>query len=176
MVKQLLMTLSLAWLGLFTGLIGVQANDDGQNTTTILPAHTFADQWEEPLPLSSQTQWLVVSQSKAAGGMVKDVFTELKVTDVSAHNLIYVADISGMPGFVTALFALPKMRDFAFRVALIEEDAGLENLGLGQLNQDDVSVLRLNQLNLEQTYRFAQPQAFKAFLKENVLQASATQN
>jgi hypothetical protein len=38
------------------------------------------------------------------------------------HQIMYISDISPMPSFVTKLFALPKMKKFDFKVALIDED------------------------------------------------------
>ena len=40
-------------------------------------------------------------------------------------RLVYVADISGMPALVTRMFALPKMRELPFPIALVREDAHL---------------------------------------------------
>jgi len=41
---------------------------------------------------------------------------------MTKHNIMYISDISPMPYLITKFFALPKMKKFDFKIALIDED------------------------------------------------------
>ena len=137
-----------------------------QDPIQSLPMHSFVNQWDKPTELNKKTKWLVLSQSKDAGAMVKEAFDELKVQDTSKYGLLYVADISAMPGFITKLFALPKMRDFAFPVALIKEEGDLAALKLANYNTEKVVMLELNSLKVMNTTEFDDKAVLVAQLEE----------
>lgn len=118
-----------------------------------MTAMTFENQWEEKVELNQGVKWLVLTQSKDAGKMVKEAFEELKVEKPAkgkllAGNMMYLADISGMPGFITKMFAIPKMQDYAFPIALIKEDEQLANLKLDGFDVEKVTVLQLENLEV----------------------------
>lgn len=130
---------------------------------------SFEDQWEKPVELNGQTKWLVITQSKDAGKIVKESFESLELKDLAQINLLYLADISGMPGFITSMFAIPKMRDYGFQIGLINEDGQLAALELTSLDSEKVSVVSLNNLEVIDTQLFEDDVTFKAFLQSNVL-------
>ncbi|WEJ62847.1 hypothetical protein [Thiomicrorhabdus lithotrophica] len=130
---------------------------------------SFEDQWEKPVELNEQTKWLVITQSKDAGKIVKESFETLGLNDLAQINMLYLADISGMPGFITSMFAIPKMRDYGFQIGLINEDGQLAALELTSLDSEKVSVVSLNNLEVMDTQLFEDDVAFKAFLQSNVL-------
>jgi len=57
------------------------------------------------------------------------------------NNVTYISDISEMPSFVTSWFAIPKMKKFDFKVALIydEEEGKVLNR-----QEEKVTVMVLN--------------------------------
>ena len=134
-----------------------------------LQATSFENQWEKPVELNQQTKWLVVSQSKESGNIVKEAFEALELADLNQHQLVYIADISAMPSFVTKLFALPKMRDYAFPMALIQEEGQLAAMKLPLKDNESVAVLALEQLQVGEIQYFSEMEAFKQFLQKNVL-------
>ena len=130
---------------------------------------SFEDQWEKPVELNAQTQWLVITQSKDAGKIVKESFESLELKDLAQLNMLYLADISRMPGFITSMFAIPKMRDYGFQIGLINEDGQLTALKLTSLDSEKVSVVSLKNLEVVDTQLFEDNAAFKAFLQSNVM-------
>ena len=130
---------------------------------------SFEDQWEKPVELNEQTQWLVITQSKDAGKVVKESFESLELKDLAQLNMLYLADISAMPGFISSMFAIPKMRDYGFQVGLINEDGQLAALELTSLDSEKVSVVSLKNLEVIETQLFEDDVAFKAFLNSNVV-------
>ncbi len=129
----------------------------------------FEDQWEQKLTLDEQTKWLVVSQSKDQGNMVKEAFDSLSLKDLQQHGLLYIADISAMPSFVTKLFALPKMKEYPFKIALIREEGALAKMQLPLSEKEAVAVIALEQLKVGSVQYFSEKAELEAFLKASVI-------
>lgn len=138
-----------------------------------MQAQQFENQWEKPVALNAETQWVVISQVKDAGKMVKEAFTALELKDLEQYKLIYIADISAMPGFITSMFAIPKMRDYAFPVALIKEEEQLSAMQLSPADKELVLVLQLNDLEVVASQSFSDQASLQAFLTSTVM-ASAS--
>lgn len=148
--------------GLLLGLALVSVNVYAQT----LSAYTFENQWEKPVELNSSTQWVLLSQSKDSGNYVKEAFEALNMEDPAKYNMIYIADISAMPSFVTKLFALPKMRDYAFPMALVREEGQLANLKLDSYDKEKAALLKLNNLEVGEVLEFDNTDTLTAKLKE----------
>lgn len=134
-----------------------------------LKAQQFEDQWEKPAVLNEDTNWLVLTQTKSAGSVVKEAFSELGLKDLNQYKLLYIADVSGMPGFITSMIAIPKMKDFAFQIGLIRDESELVKMHLGEVDKEQVLVLNLKNLEVVSTQSFADKNSLKIFLNENVL-------
>lgn len=130
-----------------------------------LQSQQFNDQWDKPVELTEQTKWLVISQSKESGNTVKEAFDSLELKDLKQHKIIYLADISAMPSLVTKLFALPKMRDYAFPMALIREEGELSAMQLPVKDLDSVAVIALDKLNVGEVKYFTESKTLAEFLK-----------
>lgn len=130
-------------------------------TVNELSAHTFKNQWDKPVKLDASVKWLIFSHHKAGGEWVRDAFNELGIKDLPARQWLYVADISGMPSFVTKLFALPKMRKYAFPIALSYDEENTENW---PEKEDTVSVYKLNNLKIVESKTLPSKMALEDFL------------
>jgi hypothetical protein len=122
----------------------------------------FEDQWEKPHSISAETNWLIFSSHKDGGKWVKESLTELSVTDLSQYKTVFVADISAMPGFITRMFAIPKLQDLPFKVYLDLEGTATQNW---PRNSEQVSVYRLQQGEIMSTEYFSDEVALNTFLK-----------
>ena len=136
-----------------------------------LTAQQFENQWEKPIELNADTQWVIVTQVKDAGKIVQATFSDLELSDLAAHKLVYIADISGMPSFITNLFALPKMQDYTYPIALIKEDTQLAALNLDDADKESVLVLKLNGLEVVASQAFKDQESFQNFLTADILSA-----
>jgi len=134
-----------------------------------ITSQSFDDQWEKPVELNEQVKWLVITQSKDAGKMVKETFESLELTDLAQINMLYLADISGMPGFISKMFAIPKMQDYAFKIALVNEEEQLDSLQLTGLDKEAISVVSLRNLEVVNTQLFKGEPEFKTFLQSKVI-------
>ena len=127
-----------------------------------LPATDFQDANEQAISLNEQTKWVLLSSEKAAGKAVKEALEALEITDVAAAGGLYVADVSAMPGFITKLFAIPKMQDYSFRMAVVNDE---EQLTDWPKKEDHVTAMKLNNLNVESVEYFDNTQALQAWIQ-----------
>jgi hypothetical protein len=132
-----------------------------------LKSVSFEDQWEQVHSIAEDTQWVIFSSHKDGGKWVKEIFNELKVTNLDDYKIVYVADISAMPGFITKLFAIPKMQDFPFEIYLDMEGDATVNW---PRNQEQVSVYHVVDSAFEETQYFADKDTLKAFLQTVIIQ------
>ncbi|WP_319381047.1 hypothetical protein [Thiomicrorhabdus sp.] len=125
----------IAILAFWAVAMGANAADFQQ-----LPKMTLQDQFEKPVVVDETLQWLLLSSDKASGETVKNVLNKLGLTDLKAKKGVYLADISAMPGFITKVFAIPKMQDYAFKIGLISDEEQLQGW---PRQEDKVTALRL---------------------------------
>ncbi|KUJ72127.1 hypothetical protein AVO41_06780 [Thiomicrospira sp. WB1] len=126
----------------------------------------FEDQWGKTHTLDDDTQWVVYSHHMDGNDWVKGAFNQLKLHDVSAHRLLYVADISGMPSLISKWMAVPAMQDYAFPIALVRDS---QRLADWPRTHESVSVFELKDGQLVAEYTFASREALQVFLSMNVL-------
>jgi hypothetical protein len=86
-----------------------------------MPALSLSDQHDKPAPVGPATRWVVFTAEKPVSDMVSAVLAAEPAGTVDRLRLVYVADISGMPAMVTRMFALPKLRELPFPIALVRE-------------------------------------------------------
>ena len=126
-----------------------------------LSQHVFEDQYAEKLSLSVTTQWLIFSHDKQGGEWVRDALNELNIDNLEARGGLYVADVSAMPALITKWFALPKMQQYPFRVAL---DMSGELTANWPRQESTVTLIRLNGLEVIEQVKANNPEQVKAFL------------
>ena len=75
-----------------------------------LPALTLKDQRDASTTITTDTRYLIFVAERAASALVETALDGQTATTLAAAKVRYVADISAMPGIVTTVIALPKMR------------------------------------------------------------------
>ncbi len=86
-----------------------------------LPSMTLADQHDQPHAIDAQTRLILFSADRDASALIEDALAEQTAESLDAAGILYVADISGMPGMVTKLIALPQMRKRPYPMLLGRE-------------------------------------------------------
>ena len=109
-----------------------------------MPPLALNDQHDKPAPLRPETRWLVFTSEKAVSDMVSAVLSAEPAGVVERLHLVYVADISGMPALVTRMFALPKLRELSFPIALVREPAQVAQVADIPRAAGSATVLRLD--------------------------------
>lgn len=83
-----------------------------------MPALALEDQHGRPGAVGEGTRVVLVSRDMEAGDVVKRALAGRDQAFLDGHGIVYVANVSGMPAFVTRLFALPRMRERPYRMLL----------------------------------------------------------
>ncbi len=134
-----------------------------------VPEATFEDQWEKQHKIAASTKWLVISQAMESGDIVKAAFNNLELKSPQQYQMLYIADISGMPSFISNMFAIPKMKDYIFPIGLIREEEQLKSLKVPLDVPEKVAVIALDNLNIDGAVYFSDQKTFETFLKQEVI-------
>jgi len=104
---------------LLLGLLPFMANaaEVGEHLTPF----TLADQHDQSFTLDASTKVLLAAGDMDGAKLVKAALAEQPKGWLEARRAIFVADIQGMPSLISKLFAIPKMRDYGYRVVLDRE-------------------------------------------------------
>lgn len=109
-----------------------------------MPTLSLSDQHDRPAALNASTRWLVFTAEKAVSDMVNATLSAETSGVIDGLHLLYVADISGMPPLITRMFALPKLRDLAFPIALVRDATQAAQLSGLPREAGSATVLRLD--------------------------------
>ncbi len=85
-----------------------------------LPALGLRDQHGAEAHIGPDTALVLFTRDMDGGGFVKEALAEDGATKLSAAKAAYVSDVSGMPGPIRSMFALPSIRKRPYRVVLDE--------------------------------------------------------
>lgn len=125
---------------LFFGL-SLSAQAGAVQVGSTLTARTMPDQFGQAVALNTATRIVVLSAEREVNAFVSDYFSS-KGRGFMQHNaVVYLADISAMPAWVTRTFAVPKMRQLNFSVGLANTAALLADL---PRKAGHATVIRLN--------------------------------
>lgn len=83
---------------------------------------TLLDQHDAPYTLNEQTRVLLVARDMDGAKLVNAALEGKPKGYLNERQAIFLADISRMPRVIASLFALPKMRDYSYRI-LLDRDA-----------------------------------------------------
>jgi len=98
------------------------------------------DQFGKMHSLKEMPKTLLLAYEKGTGATVNEYLAAQDKGYLNAHNAIFVADISGMPTFISNTFAIPKMQKYPHIVLLIDD----EELGLKFPGQEEkITVMKL---------------------------------
>ena len=93
------------------------------------PTLTLVDQFDTKIEVKKEgTTKLILSFEKDISSAIKDFLDTKEKNYLANNNIIYISDISSIPSFLVSLFALPKMKKFDFRIALIYDKKESETL------------------------------------------------
>nr|WP_059390976.1 hypothetical protein [Pseudomonas toyotomiensis] len=83
---------------------------------------TLLDQHDVPYTLNDETRILLVARDMDGAKLVNAALEGKPKGYLDERQAVFLADISRMPRIIASLFALPKMRDYNYRV-LLDHDA-----------------------------------------------------
>ncbi|PTU77113.1 FAD/FMN-containing dehydrogenase [Pseudomonas indoloxydans] len=83
---------------------------------------TLLDQHDAPYTLNDETHILLVARDMDGAKLVDAALEGKPKGYLDERHAVFLADISRMPSVIATLFALPKMRDYNYRI-LLDRDA-----------------------------------------------------
>ena len=108
-----------------------------------LPELALMDQHDKPVTIPPDTRWLLFASEKTVSDMISAVLSAEPAGVLHRLRLVYVADISSMPAPITRMFALPRLRELPFPIALVREGAEVSRVAELPRHSGAATLLRL---------------------------------
>lgn len=86
-----------------------------------LPKLQLNDQHDQVVTTSQDLQMILFAGEKGTSELMTKVLEALPPSTLKDKKAIYIADISGMPGFITKMVALPRMQKLPYQIGLIRD-------------------------------------------------------
>lgn len=131
-------------------------------TAETLKSFQLEDQFGVKTTVNETTEWIIFTDDKDASDKVNKALDELKITDISSLKGVFVAEISKMPSIITSMFALPKMREYKFKLLLDKEGVITKSW---PREKAKASILKLKNLEIIEKEFVTTPEEIKTFLK-----------
>jgi len=106
------------------------------------PSFVLVDQFDHNISVKKNTKVLMVSFQKGVSSEIQEFLKRQEKGFLEKNNALYLADISAMPSFLIRLFALPKMKKFNFKIALIYQENVADVL---PRKEDKVTLIKLDE-------------------------------
>ncbi|WP_373508362.1 hypothetical protein [Thiocapsa sp.] len=103
---------------LFPAFVSAASFDTGAP----MPVLTLKDQHHTTQTVDANTRVLIFSAERDVSALVETALADQTADSLSAAGIQYVSDISAMPGMVTSIIALPKMRKRPYPMMLGREE------------------------------------------------------
>lgn len=100
----------------------ISATSMALETGERLAPWTLLDQHDQAYTLDDQLQVLLVARSMDAAKLVDAALQGKPKGYLEQRHAVFLADISRMPSIIGKLFAIPKMREYNYRI-LLDRDA-----------------------------------------------------
>ncbi len=102
-------------------LLSVNSIADVLKVGDTLPPIELNNQHGQPITVSPTINTLIFSVEKSAADLLNDYLATQEGNFLKENNAYFLADISGMPGIITRVIALPKMRKRPYDMLLATE-------------------------------------------------------
>ncbi|KJU75519.1 FAD/FMN-containing dehydrogenase [Ectopseudomonas oleovorans] len=122
---------------------------------------TLLDQHDVPYTLNDETRILLVARDMDGAKLVNAALEGKPKGYLGERQAVFLADISRMPRIIATLFALPKMRDYNYRI-LLDHDARIAPRY--QVGEGEVLWLQLEDGKLVEQSVFREAKALKRAL------------
>ncbi len=81
------------------------------------------DQHDQTVVINEQTNLILFAAGKSTSALMSKTLEDLPPTTLKDKKALYVADISGMPSFITKMVAIPKMPKRPYTIAILRDEA-----------------------------------------------------
>lgn len=132
------------------------------NVGQTVPPLNFPDQFGKITVFKEMPQTFIFTREKGTSAIVNDFLKTQDGAYLQKYNAVYVADISGMPNFITEVFALPKMRKYPYSVLLIRDESQVKFPG----EEGKVTVMKLKGNMVTSISYVSIPEQLKAAIEQ----------
>lgn len=98
------------------------------------------DQHDKSVAINEQTNLVLFAAGKSTSALMSKALEALPPTILADKKAIYVADISGMPGFITKMVAIPKMQKRPYTIAILRDE---DQSKLFPQKDDAITIIKL---------------------------------
>lgn len=123
---------------------------------------TLLDQYDQPYTLNDQAQTLLVARSMDAARLVNAALENKPKGFLESRRTVFVADVQKMPALIAKMFAIPKMRDYSYRVMLDRDSRIVPRYAA---DEDKVLWLQLRDGQLVSRQQFSSAEQLRAALE-----------
>jgi hypothetical protein len=124
---------------------------------------TLLDQFDAPYTLNDETRILLVARDMDGAKLVNAALEGQPKGYLEQRQAVFLADVSRMPRIIASLFALPKMRDYNYRI-LLDRDARIAPRY--PAGEGEVLWLQLEDGKLAQQRTYRDAQALRQALQQ----------
>ena len=124
---------------------------------------TLLDQFDAPYTLNDETRILLVARDMDGAKLVNAALEGQPKGYLEERQAVFLADVSRMPRIIASLFALPKMRDYNYRI-LLDRDARIAPRY--PAGEGEVLWLQLENGRLAQQHTYSDAQALSQALQQ----------
>ena len=111
-----------AFLILLTLALAVPAGAAELQPGRQLQPITLPDQHDKEQSIDARTRFVIFARDKESSQLINGLLETAGADFLPTRDAVYLADISGMPGIIRDLFAMPKMRKYPYRI-MLDRDA-----------------------------------------------------
>ena len=155
-------TKSLLPLLLFASALTVHAQANSLRAGDTLPTLALKDQHDKPAIVPADLRQVIFAADNGGAGLVTGWLDAQPKDWLQQTKRIYLADIHKMPGLITRMFALPKLREKPYQIVLGREEADLTML---PRKKDCVTLLPVNAGKIGEAAFVCDASALQAALK-----------
>ncbi|WP_413560954.1 hypothetical protein [Bdellovibrio sp. HCB209] len=128
-----------------------------------LSAFKIENQFEEPAELNAETKWIIFSSDMNAAKILTE-YLNANAKDMDLTKTLVISDISKMPGLVSKMFAIPKMKKYGFKLALDKEG---DVTKAWPRQEGVITVMKVAALKVESTKELKTKEDVTAFFTED---------
>lgn len=82
---------------------------------------SLTDQYEKTGHINDTSRVILFSRDKSGGKLISDALSQMPKQYLIDQHIVYISDISGMPGLISKYIAIPSMRKKNYPILLDKE-------------------------------------------------------
>lgn len=104
---------------------------------------SFKNQFDKEVSLKSTTKKIIFVFTKPTGHLVKQYLSSKAKGFLEKRDIIFIADVSGMPSIIFKMFALPDFQKSSYSVLLIKDKEKSKRFR-NEAHKDEVMIISLD--------------------------------